>query len=621
MKIYLQMKNTMSFMGKIISFAAVFLFSLLLFYPQVGFASIPPAGTSTLDLVKKDKHKFRPACYSTFMTLNVENIQFQRTAPFFHYQNLAYGLKIGTMRNAGWYLSLMSNFYFNGFLTPIDIQEVNPSGNSNHSYFDGLFGLTFRYCKPLSFHLGVGYHYKTTNYKTLSGSWGHLPKEDVHGPMAAAGFMFHMSGFVLSAEAVANYNLKAHTFTDGLGVGFKVGIGFCVENKNSAKSKKTKIKKNSDKMPASELHFFPTTAGPEEYDVIFRHSYTKPKPEFMAILEADTLLSKLPQPEYLKTNHPDENRSADMPDGAAETHGQEVAQSELVIINQEGKTAPKNDSVSVTKTVMSSAAQPQQQPEQQSEQAAQTTHQNSQTIQTPVQEENIVDMTQSPANPVPPCSELTVKDVDGNSYHTLAIGNQCWMRENMRATRFSNGDSIMLGQSFDFRHAVRYFPGGDSSNVDAYGCLYNWNAVTHSGANNGNQYVQGMCPEGWHIPSIAEWEDLFGYLSGQSAMNCKNNTQYVAKALAAKSGWAVSEMDCAVGNQASSNNVSGFNALPAGIFVGKFDFFGKIARFWSSSVSLAQGKCDVYMSWDEAVVKKSDQEPAVVGFSVRCLKN
>ena len=133
--------------------------------------------------------------------------------------------------------------------------------------------------------------------------------------------------------------------------------------------------------------------------------------------------------------------------------------------------------------------------------------------------------------------------------------------------------------------------------------------------------MQGVCPDGWHIPAMTEWEELFGYLAGQSAMSCQGDSQYVAKSLASKTGWAVSEMDCAIGNRLSLNNVSGFHALPAGMFFGKFDFFGKVARFWSSSVSQAQGKCDVFMNWDEAVVKKSDQEPAVVGFSVRCLKN
>lgn len=611
------MKKYKSFMGKKISRITLLLVGALFLFPQMGFSSIPPAGSATLNLVKKDKPKFRPTAVSTFLTLNVENIQFHRSDPFFHYQNLAYGLKIGTMRNAGWYLSLMSNFNFNGFLTPIDVHDVNYLANTSHSYFDGLFGLTFRYCKPLSFHLGVGYHYKTTNHKTLSGSWGHLQDENEHGPMAAAGFMFHMSGFVLSAEAVANYNLKAPKFTDGLGVGFKLGIGFCVESKNSAKKTKKK-RKVSDKMPASELHFSPTTAGPDEYDIVFRHSYTKPKPELMATLEQDTLLSKLPQPEYINTNRQKENVSGNEHGNVSENRAQETTRPEPASTKQEQVTQPKNEAVNVTEVTNTTVVQP----ENPTKQDLQNPPQKSESLpKVSVEKDLIKDIAETSTNPEASCAEVTVKDIDGNVYHTLAIGKQCWMRENMRATRFSNGDSVLLGQSFDLRHAMRYCPGGDPSNVTAYGYLYNWNAVTNAGAGNGNPQVQGVCPEGWHIPSMKEWDELFGYLASQPAMICQGDTQNVAKAIAAKSGWAESEADCAIGNQVSANNVSGFNALPAGIFVGKFDFFGKVARFWSSSVGLAQGKCDVYMDWDDAIVKKSEQEPAVVGFSVRCLKN
>ncbi len=615
--------------------------SVLLFCPFVGFTAEPPAGTTSFTMVKSGKPKFKPSNYSTFLTFNVENIQFQRSDPFFHYQNLAYGLKIGTMRNTGWYLSVMSNFNFNGLFNAVDANSINYLTKSTNSYFDGLFGLTFRQFKPVSFHLGLGYHYRTTNYKSFSGSWGRLPSVDAHGPMAAAGFMFHMAGFVLTAEAIANYNLKAPDFKDGLGVGIKMGIGFCLEHKKSAKKSKKKV---SDKMSASEFHFSPTTAGPDEYDVVFRHSYTKPKPEIVVIIEKDTLLSKLPQPEYFNTSRLEEELLAEDPVRVTEpvpTKQEEAISLDNNPLNaapadkpadvQQGEQPELKQETQPEKHIEKQSEkqlekQPEKRPEKQSadfmEQQLQESSQKSDPLQKEsVEKEVIVDTFVMSSAPVPPCTALMVKDIDGNTYHTLAIGNQCWLRENLRTTRFANGDSIKLGQSFDFKHAVRYCPGGDSSNVEEYGYLYNWNAVAQSVANNGNQHVQGMCPNGWHIPTMTEWENLFGYLAGQTAMNCQGEPQNVSKALASKTGWAASEMDCAIGNRLSLNNVSGFHALPAGMFFGKYDFFGKVARFWSSTVSQAQGKCDVYMSWDEAVVKKSDQEPAVVGFSVRCLKN
>ena len=633
------MKNGIAIMNTMVRFFSVLIISVLLLCPSVGFSAEPPAGTASLALAKSGKPKFKPSNYSTFLTFNVENIQFQRTDPFFHYRNLAYGLKIGTMRNTGWYLSVMSNFNFNGLFKSVDALNINPSTNSMHSYVDGLFGLTFRSFKPASFHLGVGYHYRTANYKSLSGIWGHLPDEDAHGPMAAAGLMFHMSGFVLSAEAVANYNLKAPNFTDGLGVGFKLGIGFCVEHKKSAKKSKKRV---SDKMSASELRFAPTTAGPEEYDVVFRHSYTKPKPEIVVSIEKDTLLSKLPQPEYFNSNPKEEKTQVDDPVYLTDTDDKTVSQPKTVSANQEEVALQENTPVSVTDTVkpaeihqekriekipekqqeMQTEIQPKKQIENVVDQKIKDPLQKSEPVQmASVEKEVLVDTFVMPSAPVPPCKELTAKDIDGNIYHTLAIGNQCWLRENMRTTRFANGDNIALAQSFDFKRAVRYFPGGDSTKVKEFGYLYNWNAVSQLAATNSGERLQGICPDGWHIPAMKEWEELFGYLAGQSAMSCQGDSQYVAKALASKIYWDESGLDCAIGNRLSLNDVSGFHALPAGMFFGKYDFFGKVARFWSSTVSQAQGKCDVYMSWDEAVVKKSDQEPAVVGFSVRCLKN
>lgn len=599
-------------MNTFVRYFIVTIFSMLMLCKLEMYAAEPPANTALLSVDKSEKPKFKPVGSSTFLTFNVENIQFQRHEPFFHYQNLAYGLKIGTMRNAGWYLSVMSNFNFKGLFKTVSANNINPFYNSAHSYVDGLFGLTFRSFKPVSFHIGAGYQYRTSNYRSMSGAWGHLPSESAHGPMAAAGFMFHMSGFVLSAEAVGNYNLKANNFKEGLGVGFKLGIGFCVEQKKSTKKNKKKV---SDKMAASELHFAPTTAGPDEYNIVFRHSYSKPNPEVLAIIENDMLLSKFPQLENLNINRQKEDASEVILAATEEMAENNDQPQNSIPSNQQKPSIYENQTVNnLPETAGQAGARQEELPVQKD------VPQASNPVPIPIIL-GIEEPQDMPTEPVFPCKELTVNDVDGNIYHTLAIGNQCWLRENMRATRFANGDSIILGQSFDSRNAVRYCPGGSPSNVETLGYLYNWYAVARLAPGGGGQTVQGVCPDGWHIPSMAEWDTLIGYVSVHPSMNCKNNSQYVAKALASKSGWAASEADCAIGNAPSNNNASGFHALPAGLYFGNFDFLGKVARFWSSSIGPAQGKCDVIMSWDEAVVRKSDQEPSVVGFSIRCLRN
>ena len=612
---------------------SLILLGAFLLCPFAGFSSEPPVSMATLDLVKKDKPKFRPTNSSTFMTFHVENIWFDHQGKFFQFpDNFAYGLKLGTMYNVGWYLSAMSNFNFKGFLKPMEEEDIDhsPLASTAHTYIDGLFGLTFRYFKSTSFHLGVGWQYRTTNCKTKEGSWGQLYDVDRHGPMAAAGFMFHIKGFVLSAEAVGTYYLQAPKFLDGLDVGVKFGIGFCVESKTSTKKQTAKKKKkSSDKMPASELHFMPTTAGPDEYGVVFRHSYTKPQQELVAILEGDTLLAKLPQPEKLNSDRQEEERSAIVPvvtetvkpaaqqsGPAAQQPKTETQQPETVVPKQQEVSNPVTEPANVPQEKVETVVE---QPEKQEAPKAQET--------VPEQKESVAEQVvpaaaaASSVSSAIPCKEQTVKDIDGNSYNTLALGNQCWMRENLRTTRYANGESIQLGQAPDGLHAVRYCPNNDSANVKTYGYLYNWNALTHGNTDNGGAPMQGVCPAGWHVPSMAEWATLFGFLGSQPNMSCQGDSQMVGKSMASQTGWAESTKSCAIGNTPSENNASGFNALPAGMFFGRFDFFGKAARFWSSTSSVALGKCDVFMFWDEGIVKTSDQEPASVGFSVRCVKN
>ena len=77
-----------------------------------------------------------------------------------------------------------------------------------------------------------------------------------------------------------------------------------------------------------------------------------------------------------------------------------------------------------------------------------------------------------------PCpGAATVTDVDNNTYNTVQIGTQCWMKENLRTTRYANGTSIALGSSTSSTTAYRYYPDNNSSNVSTYGYLYNWKAL------------------------------------------------------------------------------------------------------------------------------------------------
>ncbi len=220
-----------------------------------------------------------------------------------------------------------------------------------------------------------------------------------------------------------------------------------------------------------------------------------------------------------------------------------------------------------------------------------------------------------------PCpGAATVTDIDNNTYNTVQIGNQCWMKENLRTTRYSNGTSIALGSSTSTTTAYRYYPNDDQSNVSTYGYLYNWKAVMgNSSSSSANPSgVQGICPTGWHVPSDAEWTQLTDYVSGQSQYVCGVSNSHIAKALASTTGWQSSSQICAVGNNPNANNATGFSVLPS-----EGGGYGDYAYFWSATevgsfsaycMVLAYDMPDVYRGGDLEIYK-------YLGFSVRCLRD
>ncbi|MBP5710374.1 MAG: fibronectin type III domain-containing protein, partial [Bacteroidales bacterium] len=181
------------------------------------------------------------------------------------------------------------------------------------------------------------------------------------------------------------------------------------------------------------------------------------------------------------------------------------------------------------------------------------------------------------------CGDSTIVDVDNNLYHTVLIGNQCWMKENLRTTHYANNDTIAVGG--DLNNASYYYPDNDVNNKEFYGLLYSWKAVmgnSSSSANNPSG-VQGICPTGWHVPSNAEWTELTDYVSSQNEYLCDNN--YIAKALASKSAWIGDYSTCTVGNDLSANDATGFNAIPAGFLsVNQWYNFDIEVKYWSSTV-------------------------------------
>ena len=225
-----------------------------------------------------------------------------------------------------------------------------------------------------------------------------------------------------------------------------------------------------------------------------------------------------------------------------------------------------------------------------------------------------------------------VSDIDGNSYDAVKLGDQVWMAENLRTTKYADGTTIPIGSTHSVTEPYRYAPGPNQSNeenmdnVARYGYLYNWSAVMHgaSGSESNPSGVQGICPNGWHVPSDAEWTQLIDYMKTQSTYIASGNADHLAKALAATWGWNSSSETDAPGNNPSNNNATGFSALPAGgYWKGHYNTFGGWTSFWSTTEHY-DGIDDApyihMLCYCLAYVTRQD-EFKNAGISVRCVRD
>jgi uncharacterized protein (TIGR02145 family) len=140
---------------------------------------------------------------------------------------------------------------------------------------------------------------------------------------------------------------------------------------------------------------------------------------------------------------------------------------------------------------------------------------------------------------------FTVTDANGNIYNAQLIGEQCWMAENLKATKTAGGGDI-----------TRYCYQNDPDWCDIYGGLYKWETIMNgaTGSNEVPSGVQGICPTGWHVPSAAEWEILVDYLGGALVAGGKLKSTRTEPEDHPR--WDVPNI--------GATNESGFNALPGG---------------------------------------------------------
>jgi uncharacterized protein (TIGR02145 family) len=195
-----------------------------------------------------------------------------------------------------------------------------------------------------------------------------------------------------------------------------------------------------------------------------------------------------------------------------------------------------------------------------------------------------------------------VTDAEGNSYKTVKIGEQLWMAENLKTSTFSDGSQITnmtdAGSWSELTvPGLCWYNNDSASYKETYGALYNFYSV-----------ISGkLCPDGWHIPSKDEWQQLRDVLGDT----------LTAGGMLKEAGTLHWNMP-----NTGAENSTGFTALPAGIryFEGSFSSLSSFTSFWSSTETDNSKGWYLSLFFSDAVaamnrISKKD------GFSVRCLKD
>lgn len=204
----------------------------------------------------------------------------------------------------------------------------------------------------------------------------------------------------------------------------------------------------------------------------------------------------------------------------------------------------------------------------------------------------------------------TVTDIDGNVYKTITIGTQTWMAENLKVTRFRNGEVIPNETDlnkwgfFQITTSAYCWYNNDIANKHVYGALYNWYAASDS---------RNIAPQGWHVSSAEDWQTLAQYLGGVHSPFYYADGNRLKETSTAH--WR--QLDF---NRWASNN-TGFTALAGGKVASPPFGFMDLGRGWAyfwTSTGTRDGSTCCYVSSSIALDALA---PNGRGFNVRCVKD
>lgn len=211
-----------------------------------------------------------------------------------------------------------------------------------------------------------------------------------------------------------------------------------------------------------------------------------------------------------------------------------------------------------------------------------------------------------------------VTDAAGNGYDTVVIGPQVWLVQNLRTTKYANGDLIgttttaNVDISGEASPKYQWAPYGNENFKPENGRLYTWYVVTDS---------RGLCPAGWHVPSYSEIMALADYLITHN-YGFGGSGHSIGKAMASQKGWNISSTAGTPGNDPATNNSSGFSAFPQGnrkitSFVGG----GQSASFWTTTAYDGTSARTPEVWAHNADFVNNVLNDKYCGASVRCIKD
>jgi len=209
-----------------------------------------------------------------------------------------------------------------------------------------------------------------------------------------------------------------------------------------------------------------------------------------------------------------------------------------------------------------------------------------------------------------PCPGMSVlTDVDGNTYNTVQVGDQCWMKENLRVGTMINGENDQTDNDTIERYCYVYY----FNYCGSHGGLYQWDEMMQYSTDEG---TQGICPTGWHIPSDADWKVLemtLGMTQVQADSIGWRGTDEGGKLKESGPNYWLTP-------NVGATNSSGFSGMPGGNRLdGSFYNLTSAAFIWSSSEDDSDAMIR-YLHYTNARIYRAGYDKTL-GLSVRCVKN